>query len=389
MKRFAAVIALLVAALTCTANASGACWQLMDEQGKHQTTICYEPDAGDTYLAEDNHLYTVVRVDGGAATLHDEGAFTMPDVSWLDSADAAQLVSAMPFQRHIAFYCTHSDESYEPTDGYYSTTKRGSIYQVAQLLAQELTDSGVRCEVSDQLHHPHDAGAYRRSRQTAMQLVKSMPDAIFDIHRDGIPDPAEYTAVIGGNQVSRIRLLVGRGNQNMEVNKTFALTLKAVADKVYPKLIKDIYIGRGVFNQDLLPKALLLECGTYTLPRETVDASMPMLADVIYRTLYGGQVASRDGRLAQRTQADPNDVMPGVTDPPVQPMPGEGRAAAGGMVWLVGLIGVGLIVFGLVQTGTIRGSMHKTARHLNEMTGGLLGKKPTPNESDKQDIDKP
>ena len=52
------------------------------------------------------------------------------------------------------------------------------------------------------------------------------------------------------------------------------------------------------------------------------------------------------------------------------------------MVWLLGLAAIGLIVFGVVQTGSLRGGMRKSSRHLSEMTGGLLGKGP---EDEKQE----
>ena len=52
-------------------------------------------------------------------------------------------VSTLGDNRLLAFYCTHSDESYEPSDGVYSNDKRGSIYEVAQALADELEEDGV------------------------------------------------------------------------------------------------------------------------------------------------------------------------------------------------------------------------------------------------------
>ena len=235
--------------------------------------------------------------------------------------------------------------------------------------------------MADTLHHPHDAGAYRRSRQTAVQLLKSMPDALLDIHRDGIPDPDEYATQIGGKDVSKVRLLVGRGNQNMEANKDFALTVKAVADKVYPGLIKDIYMGKGAFNQDLYPRALLLECGTYTLEKEKVLASMPMMADVLYRTMYGGVTGSAgvsDSR-GVRTEKD-GGVTQGEPDPPVSE---ESKGAGSGIIMLVIAVLAGLVIFGIAATGSAKGGIRKAGRNISEMTGGLIGKKPNEDDENK------
>lgn len=358
-------------------------WQLLDENGVYLTSICYRPEVSDSYLAGNNHLYEVVQAENGTAVLRDLGEQAMPDVSWLDMTDSALPVSALLGEKRIAFYCTHSDESYEPSDGYYSTTEHGSVYQVARALADSLSSRGITCEVSDALHHPHDAGAYRRSRQTAMELVKSMPDAIFDIHRDGIPDPDEYAVTLGGKEASKIRLLVGRGNQNMEVNKEFALLIKAVGDRVYPGLIKDIYMGKGVFNQDLLPHALLLECGTYTLSKDAVLNSMPLMADVIDRALYGGVTGSAGASDTRaRTNTSEDGITMGATDVPV---PQDTAASGKGILWLVGLLVVGLIIFGIVSTGSLKGGLHKAGRNISEMTGGLMGKKPDDEDSSEED----
>lgn len=351
-------------------------WQITCED-KLLTEICYEPEVGDQYISADNRLYEIISVADGKAVAKCTGDATLPPVDWLD-ADAALPVSAMT--RRIALYCTHSDESYEPSDGFYSTTERGTIYQVAQTLAEELTSRGVEATAADTLHHPHDAGAYRRSRQTAVSLLKtSMPDALIDVHRDGIPDPASYAVTIGGEPASKIRLLVGRGNQNAEINKEFALTIKAVADHVYPGLIKDIYMGKGTFNQDLLPKSILFECGTYTLEKERVLASMPMMADVLNRALYGGITGSA-GRITSDV-GTPSESTGGITMGAEDPVPGERTAGVGSGIWFLAvLLIVGILGFAILSTGSFKGGVNKASRNLSEMTGGLIGRKPDDHE---------
>lgn len=343
-------------------------WQLFTAEGTYLTTVGVEPERGDIYIAGDNRQYEITQVLPGRAEATYTGMFELPDVSWLD-VESALPVSALGDRRFIALYCTHSDESYEPSDGTYSDEQRGSIYEVAHALADALNEKGAETEVSDELHHPHDAGAYRRSRQTAVQLLKSGPDAIFDIHRDGIKDPDEYAVTIGSKKASKIRILVGRGNQNMESNKDFAAMVKAVADKVYPGLIKDIYMGKGAYNQDLYPRALLFECGTYTLSKERVLTSMPMLGDVVYRAMYGGIVGSAGASDVRSSAAA---VKGGATESAAESDAGAGA----GIVWAVGILVVGLLVYGFLATGSGKGMMRKVGRNMHEMTGGLLGKKP-------------
>lgn len=55
----------------------------------------------------------------------------------------------------------------------------------------------------------------------------------------------------------------------------------------------------------------------------------------------------------------------------------ESNAGAGaGIAWVVGIGVVALIAFALISTGSLKGGMNKAERHISEMTGGLIGKKP-------------
>lgn len=368
---------LLSAALLCPVAGRAEAmtiWQICTQDGKVLTEICEEPNAGDEYISADNQHYEITNVEGDVATAVLKGVAVLPSLDWMN-ADSALPVSAMT--KKIAIYCTHSDESYEPSDGYYTTTDRGTIYQVAHELADSLASKGIDARVEDTLHHPHDAGAYRRSRQTAVELLRTgVPDCLIDIHRDGIPDPASYAVTIGGEEVSKIRLLVGRGNQNADLNKEFALLIKAVADRVYPGLIKDIYMGKGTFNQDLLPRSILFECGTYTLEKDRVFASMPMMADVLNRAMYGGIVGSA-GRVTSDVGTAP-EATAGITMGEPDAASDESvRAIGNGGVFLITLLVVGIVGFAVLSAGSLKGGLRKASRNISEMTGGLVGKKPS------------
>ena len=254
-------------------------------------------------------------------------------MSWLEM-EQSLAVSAMG-NKKIALYCTHSDESYIEGDGTESDEERGGIYDVAAAFGDALEELGVSVTLSDATHHPHDAGAYRRSRQTAVELLKDGPSAIFDIHPRRHPRPGRVcNATIGNEKMSKVRLLVGKGNQNKDANLSFAKQIKAVADKMYPGLIKDIYMGKGAYNQDLAPRSVLLEFGTHTLPKERVLASTGPMSEVVYKALYGGVTGSAGASDASRAPAAGETVEgggSGHTD-----RRGLGRVAgrgAGGGAW--------------------------------------------------------
>lgn len=360
-----------------TAAAADEVYTLSDAQGNAVTMYCGECDVGDEYINAENKHYRVISVNAADQTAVVEllGDAEMPDVSWL-AMEQSLPVSAVGTKK-IAIYSTHSDESYIEGDGSESSKDRGGIYDVAKKLAGNLEELGVTVEQSMETHHPHDAGAYRRSRQTAVQLLKGQPSAIFDIHRDGIPNPEEYATTIGNEKMSKVRLLVGKSNQNKEANLSFAKQIKAVADKMYPNLIKDIYMGKGSYNQDLAPRSVLLEFGTHTISKERVLKSAKPMSEVIYKALYGGVTGSAGGSDVSG-KANAEGTGAGNTGAPVEGADKDNKGS-GAVIWLIVALVVGLGIFAFLSTGG-KGGMRKFGRSFSEMTGGLFGKKPPSDE---------
>jgi len=329
---------------------------------------------GDEYISRENILYRVSSVNGNTATVERIGEEQMPDVSWLDAGDvrpvfaqATSMTAASAKETNdkklIAMYVTHSDESYVPTDGTQSINGQGGIYDVAREFRDALQNKGIDVILDESTHLPHDSGAYRRSRRTAERLLQNRPDAIIDIHRDGIPDQNEYTCKINGENASQVRLLVGRGNPNSGVNRTFAKQIKAVADKKYPDLIKDIFIGKGTYNQDLSPNAILLEFGTHTISKQRVLNSTDVMADVVSTALYGETTGSAKNTSSSGTSSDASGKRE------------KDKSSFSGIAILLGVVIVGVILFALAQTGSAKTAGKKIGRGISEMTGGLLGKK--------------
>ena len=148
---------------------------------------------------------------------------------------------------------------------------------------------------------------------------------------------------IGNEKMSKVRLLVGKGNQNKDANLSFAKQIKAVADKMYPGLIKDIYMGKGAYNQDLAPRSVLLEFGTHTLPKERVLASTGPMSEVVYKALYGGVTGSAGASDASRAPA--SETVEGAD---------QDNNGAGWAVWLVVALVAGLGLFRLPVHGRPR-----------------------------------
>ena len=368
MKIIAWLLLTLLLVMPAHTFAEDIIYTLLDEDGRILTRYCGECEIGDEYISQNNQHFRITQVNATSKTAKVQfiGQADMPDVSWLDMEDS-QPVGAMG-QRKIAIYCTHSDESYIKGDGRESVEGKGGIYDIAHPFGEKMESLGARVKISDQTHLPHDAGAYRRSRSTAVELLKDTPNAIFDIHRDGIPDPDEYMTTVGNEKMSMVRLLVGKSNQNKDANFSFAKQIKAVADKIYPGLIKDIYMGKGTYNQDLAPRSVLLEFGTHTIDKDLVLKAVDPMAESAYKALFGGVIGSA-GTSDVRSSAKITETQT-PDSPIVQSNKGTGTA-----IWVIVALIAGLAIFAFLSTGG-KGGMQKFGRSFKEMTGGLLGKKP-------------
>jgi len=319
---------------------------VIDERGVIVFQTGLNVHAGDEFISEDNRLYEVVVVEGGFATarfVRDES----PDLA--DRAIPAQAPAAGPpetaltplpppgRQQLIVLYYTHSDESYIPTDGRAAIRGNGGVFKVGAVFAQRLVDLGYAVENNQTRHDPHDANAYQRSRRTFVRLLDHGPAAFFDIHRDSAP-PEAYRATVAGGAAAKILLVVGRQNQNRQTTLDYAKTVKAAADAKYRGLIRGIFIAHGNYNQDLHPRALLVEIGAAGNARADAERSAALLADTV-----------------------PLFLGPAPTGPPSRP-PGREAVYGRDILNIVGLALAGAAGFLLLSAGGWREAKRKLAR---------------------------
>ncbi len=277
-------------------------WDEWLEPGQYYTMVTQDDEkimetarriyVGDQYLTWDNRLYEVINVSDNVAhanfveevSLEDE----MISISKIRHLLGLSVASAQDNDKSgiIGIYHTHNAESYVPSDGTESIDGKGGIHAVGAAFTETLDKLGVETDYSETLHLPHDRGAYRRSRDTVLEILSHDPDAIFDVHRDAAPEEA-YATEMNDSEITRIQFVVGRQNQNLGINRQYAQSLKAVADKIYPGLVKGIFMARGNYNQDLTPLNLLLEVGAHTNTKEAAARGISLFAEVVDYYFYG------------------------------------------------------------------------------------------------------
>ena len=332
----------------------GKYFELLDEQGRQITITGRRLYVDDEYIAEDNKHYKVFKVEGYKAYARFQGivklnppASLSQDLS-MDSEVRTRVVSTPgqelekekegELRKAIAIYHTHNAESYVPTDGTHSIDGEGGIHEVGRAFQQALEDKGIKALFSEDLHTPHDHGAYRRSRQTVLELLEQEPDAIFDVHRDAAP-PEAYATKVDSVPATQILFVVGRQNPHMEVNREFALDLKSVSDQIHPGLVKGILLAQGNYNQDLTPLKLLLEVGAHTNTRESAENGIILFADSVGHYFYGTE-----------GEVEGEETPPGRTA--AQDPPAGGREIWGGIVRIVSMAILAGLLFFLINVGT-------------------------------------
>ena len=285
----------------------------------------------DQYLTEHNQLYEVIKVDEDTHIARTElvEEVELEIFPWEDLRRALNLAvlegdSKDQKRGKIALYHTHNAESYVSTDGTDSIFGRGGIHRVGAAFAEALAALGIDVDYSEQLHLPHDRGAYRRSRETALELLAKNPDAMFDVHRDAAPQGA-YALQLKDEWVTRIQFVVGRQNQNLGVNRKYAQSLKKIADELYPGLVKGIFFGRGNYNQDLTPLNLLLEVGAHTNSRPAAERGISLFAEVVDLYFYGATAEAASGQ--------------------------QSRMANRSILSLLAFVGIGTMVFYVINAG--------------------------------------
>ncbi|KUJ90257.1 MAG: stage II sporulation protein P [Thermoanaerobacter sp.] len=313
---------------------------------------------GDRYLSGDNKLYEVFKVNKNENIAYAKYLQTekLPDVN-IEEILQAMAVAENTGEKRVAIYSTHSDESYLPSDGAASINGHGGIYKVDAALQKALEAKGVTVKVDRTLYLPHDAMAYSRSRTGAVKLLKDFkPDLLLDVHRDAVP-LEEYIRKIAGKNATGVRIVLGRNNPNLKANQQLAYRIKAIADKTYPNMIKDIFFGKGDFNQDLTPNSLLLEFGTYSHTRERAEVSASLIADVLTKALYGSDEQKQVGTVTKAQR----------------PLPGQNKAAGTGIWVLIGVVVVSAVAFMFLSTGG-REMYHKFSKATRKEFASYLGK---------------
>ena len=255
---------------------------LIDEQGSELIETALKVRKGDEFINQDNRRYLVSQVEGNLARCRFVGVEELMEQEIPENGMAAAAAFGQPSSPGavVGVYHTHGGECYLPSEGKRSVNGRGGVAEVTSALAAKLNSLGVNTVYHDAPHSPINRSSYRRSRGTAVDLINRGANVLIDVHRNAAP-VNKYLARMDNQTVAGILITIGRQNPHYTANLGFAKYLKAKIDGMYPDLVKGIYLGRGVYNQDLLPTSILIEAGTYQMTVEQAKMGVSRFAEAI------------------------------------------------------------------------------------------------------------
>lgn len=184
----------------------------------------------------------------------------------------------------ILIYHTHTLEAYTPTDKYPYTERGGkwrtndntrNIVTVGEALADALRSYGFNV-IHDTTNHepPKLATAYERSLKTMESYKKKYPGLVMyiDLHRDacGKGGKNDY-CVIDGEKTAKVMFVVGTGKgatgtgfaqmPDFDSNYAYAEAICNYLKSVNPKLVREIRVKPGRYNQHVSDCCMLIEIG--------------------------------------------------------------------------------------------------------------------------------
>lgn len=198
----------------------------------------------------------------------------------------------------VFIYNTHNRESFLPhlpdvTKPNLAHHKEVNITKVSEHLAEALENYGIGTEVdyTDHMSVLNQKGwaygqAYRASREAVKEVLANNKDIqyMFDIHRDSMPREKTIKE-IDGEIYAKVMMVVGAEYESYERNLTLATKLHEMIEEKYPGLSRGVITKKGpgnngVYNQDLLENALLIEFGGHENKLEELYRTADIIAEV-------------------------------------------------------------------------------------------------------------
>ncbi len=197
----------------------------------------------------------------------------------------------------VYIYNTHQLESYDNTN-YNNITP--NVLMASYLLKEELNKEGIPTIVESSNINEYITQnnlkyyqSYEASRYYVKKTLENNQnlDLIIDLHRDAIEKNAS-TVTIDNKEYAKILFVVGMEHENYEANLKITNTINNMIKEKYPTLTRGVITKsgknvNGIYNQDLNPNSILIECGGYKNSMGEIVNTINLLAEIIKEYING------------------------------------------------------------------------------------------------------
>ena len=197
----------------------------------------------------------------------------------------------------VYIYNTHQLESYDNTN-YNNITP--NVLMASYLLKEELNKEGIPTIVESSNINEYITQnnlkyyqSYEASRYYVKKTLENNQnlDLIIDLHRDAIEKNAS-TVTINNKEYAKILFVVGIEHENYEANLNITNTINNMIKEKYPTLTRGVITKsgknvNGIYNQDLNPNSILIECGGYKNSMGEIVNTINLLAEIIKEYING------------------------------------------------------------------------------------------------------
>ncbi|MDD4036483.1 MAG: stage II sporulation protein P [Bacilli bacterium] len=199
----------------------------------------------------------------------------------------------------VFLYNSHQLETYQ-MNNHEIHNIRPNVMMASYILREKLNKLGVATIVDEtnlteliRVNGWSYTESYKASRmplKSAMEEHKTL-EYFIDIHRDS-PKRKDTTIKINDKEYAKILFVIGLDHNNYGPNLELARTLHQKIEQKYPGLSRGVLTknGKGVngiYNQDLSPKAILLEIGGFENNIEEVLNTTEIFAEIFYSHIKG------------------------------------------------------------------------------------------------------
>lgn len=193
----------------------------------------------------------------------------------------------------VYLYNTHQLEGYDATD-YSDYNITPNVQMASYLLKDKLNNMNIPTiveagNITDflSINGWSYSNSYKASRYFIEETLKKYDnlDLIIDIHRDSISHDSS-TIEIDGKKFAKVMFVVGKDYNNYEQNLTLANTFNELIKKYNVDLTRGVIIKggsnvNGIYNQDLNPNMLLIECGGMENTLDEIINTIDLLSKII------------------------------------------------------------------------------------------------------------